>query len=461
MLNKLRQFLKAQNLIAPGGSVTCALSGGADSVAMTYGLLLLREELDISLSAAHFNHHLRGAESDRDEDFVREFCKKYEIPLTVGSGNVIPVDRGLESAAREARYAFFDTLPGLVATAHTADDNAETLLMHLIRGSSLRGLGGIAPRRGKYIRPMLTVTRQEVLNFLEEQNLPHVEDSSNFDLTYARNRLRQEVVPVLQELNPAFISTLTANLDHLREDRDLLEGMAQRAIQEARVTEGRVSIPASTLAALDHPIAVRAVKLLLAKVEYYQISSVHLDQILALAASTSPSASHNLPGDLFVWREYDRLVMSPAANMPAAFSLRLITGPGTFPLDNGWTITVEETLCPDPPEQGEYAWHIAQSTVTYPLILRPRQVGDQLRLPGRRTKTLKKWYIDEKIPRQNREMLPVLADEAGLLGAAGLGPNYPRLAQPGQPALYIQLTAKHRPTPDVEETENEKGPKET
>ena len=206
---------------------------------------------------------------------------------------------------------------------------------------------------------------------------------------------------------------------------------------------------------------MRAVKLLLAKVEYYQISSVHLDQILALAASTSPSASHNLPGDLFVWREYDRLVMSPAANMPAAFSLRLITGPGTFPLDNGWTITVEETLCPDPPEQGEYAWHIAQSTVTYPLILRPRQVGDQLRLPGRRTKTLKKWYIDEKIPRQNREMLPVLADEAGLLGAAGLGPNYPRLAQPGQPALYIQLTAKHRPTPDVEETENEKGPKET
>ena len=150
-----------------------------------------------------------------------------------------------------------------------------------------------------------------------------MEDSSNFDLTYARNRLRQEVVPVLQELNPAFISTLTANLDHLREDRDLLEGMAQRAIQEARVTEGRVSIPASTLAALDHPIAVRAVKLLLAKVEYYQISSVHLDQILALAASTSPSASHNLPGDLFVWREYDRLVMSSSGQhvsglLPAA-----------------------------------------------------------------------------------------------------------------------------------------------
>ena len=430
----------------------------------------LAQERDLHLHAAHFNHQLRGEESQRDETFVTEWCQQRNIPLIIGQGDVAQEakaqGKGVEETARAMRYGFLtqaaqDLGADKLATAHHADDNAETVLLHLVRGAGLDGLTGIPPVRGILIRPLLAIPQSDIAAYLEQEGIPHVEDSSNFDLTYARNRLRQEVVPVLQELNPAFISTLTANLDHLREDRDLLEGMAQRAIQEARVTEGRVSIPASTLAALDHPIAVRAVKLLLAKVEYYQISSVHLDQILALAASTSPSASHNLPGDLFVWREYDRLVMSPAANMPAAFSLRLITGPGTFPLDNGWTITVEETLCPDPPEQGEYAWHIAQSTVTYPLILRPRQVGDQLRLPGRRTKTLKKWYIDEKIPRQNREMLPVLADEAGLLGAAGLGPNYPRLAQPGQPALYIQLTAKHRPTPDVEETENEKGPKET
>ena len=202
MLNKLRQFLKTRNLLSPGDSVTCALSGGADSVAMTYAFLLLQEELDISLSAAHFNHHLRGGESDRDEAFVREFCKKYDIPLTVGSGNVISGNRGLENAAREARYAFFDTLPGPVSTAHTADDNAETLLMHLIRGSSLRGLGGIAPRRGKYIRPMLTVTRQEVLAFLKEQNLPHVEDSSNETDEFLRNRLRHGVMPLLRQENP-------------------------------------------------------------------------------------------------------------------------------------------------------------------------------------------------------------------------------------------------------------------
>ena len=463
-------FADRYNMLPPGSTILVALSGGGDSMALLSVLEKLAQERDLHLHAAHFNHQLRGEESQRDETFVTEWCEKRNIPLIIGQGDVAQEakaqGKGVEETARAMSYGFLtqaaqDLGADKLATAHHADDNAETVLLHLVRGAGLDGLTGIPPVRGILIRPLLAIPQSDIAAYLEQEGIPHVEDSSNFDLTYARNRLRQEVVPVLQELNPAFISTLTANLDHLREDRDLLEGMAQRAIQEARVTEGRVSIPASTLAALDHPIAVRAVKLLLAKVEYYQISSVHLDQILALAASTSPSASHNLPGDLFVWREYDRLVMSPAANMPAAFSLRLITGPGTFPLDNGWTITVEETLCPDPPEQGEYAWHIAQSTVTYPLILRPRQVGDQLRLPGRRTKTLKKWYIDEKIPRQNREMLPVLADEAGLLGAAGLGPNYPRLAQPGQPALYIQLTAKHRPTPDVEETENEKGPKET
>ena len=398
-------FADRYNMLPPGSTILVALSGGGDSMALLSVLEKLAQERDLHLHAAHFNHQLRGEESQRDETFVTEWCEKRNIPLIIGQGDVAQEakaqGKGVEETARAMRYGFLtqaaqDLGADKLATAHHADDNAETVLLHLVRGAGLDGLTGIPPVRGILIRPLLAIPQSDIAAYLEQEGIPHVEDSSNFDLTYARNRLRQEVVPVLQELNPAFISTLTANLDHLREDRDLLEGMAQRAIQEARVTEGRVSIPASTLAALDHPIAVRAVKLLLAKVEYYQISSVHLDQILALAASTSPSASHNLPGDLFVWREYDRLVMSPAANMPAAFSLRLITGPGTFPLDNGWTITVEETLCPDPPEQGEYAWHIAQSTVTYPLILRPRQVGDQLRLPGRRTKTLKKWYIDEK-----------------------------------------------------------------
>ena len=161
MLNKLSAALR--ELVQPGDTLVCAVSGGADSVALLFGMYLLREKLQLRLSAAHFNHHLREGESDEDEAFVREFCARYEIPLTVGGAFVQPGKKGLEAAAREARYAFLRSLPGKIATAHTADDNAETLLMHLLRGTGLKGLGGIAPVNGPLIRPMLNITRQEVV----------------------------------------------------------------------------------------------------------------------------------------------------------------------------------------------------------------------------------------------------------------------------------------------------------
>ena len=153
MQNKLLNFIREEHLIAPEDTIICAVSGGADSVALLFALYLLKDKLNIRLEAAHFNHHLRGEESRRDEDFVRDFCARYEIPLHVGGEQVQPGKKGLEAAARDARYAYLQSLDGKIATAHTADDNAETVLLHLIRGTGLKGLGGIAPRRGKLIRP--------------------------------------------------------------------------------------------------------------------------------------------------------------------------------------------------------------------------------------------------------------------------------------------------------------------
>ena len=177
MQNKLFRFLRQYDMVSPGDTVICALSGGADSVALTFGFYLLKEKMGIRLEAAHFNHRLRGEESDRDEAFVRDFCDRYEIPLHVGSGEIRTGEKGLEAAARDARYAFLHTLPGKIATAHTADDNGETVLMHLIRGTGLKGLGGITPVNGNVIRPMLGITRAEVEAFLEEWCLPQIEDS--------------------------------------------------------------------------------------------------------------------------------------------------------------------------------------------------------------------------------------------------------------------------------------------
>ena len=201
MQNKLCAFANRYAMLQPGDRVICAVSGGADSMALLWAFYLLKEKLQISLSAAHFNHHLRGAESDRDEQFVKTFCQDYGIPFVSGSSQVVAGSKGLEAAAREARYAFLRSLPGTIATAHTADDNAETLLMHLVRGTGLKGLGGITPVNGPLIRPMLEITRAEVMAFLEEYSIPFVEDSSNGGDDFLRNRLRHHVMPLLKQEN--------------------------------------------------------------------------------------------------------------------------------------------------------------------------------------------------------------------------------------------------------------------
>ena len=222
MLNKLERFLREQNMIRPGDTVICAVSGGADSVALLFALYLLKEKLDITLEAAHFNHHLRDAESDRDAAFVANLCDRYEIPLHLGEGQIIPGKKGLEAAARDARYAFLRSLPGKIATAHTADDNAETVLMHLIRGTGLKGLGGITPIHGNVIRPMLRITRQEVEAFLEEWCLSHIEDSSNETDAFLRNRIRHHVMPLLVRENPKIAENLSQMALRLRLDEEFL-----------------------------------------------------------------------------------------------------------------------------------------------------------------------------------------------------------------------------------------------
>ena len=224
MLNNMEAFLRRFSMIAPGDTVICAVSGGADSMALLFGLYLLKDKLGIALEAAHFNHHLRGVESDRDEQFVRDFCEGFRIPLHIGSGHVVPGKKGLEAAARDARYAFLRSLPGKTATAHTADDNAETVLLHLVRGTGLKGLGAIAPVSGNVIRPMLSVTRSQVEAFLAEYHVDHIQDSSNDEDDFLRNRLRHHVLPLLKAENPRLAENMSAMALRLRQDEAACPG---------------------------------------------------------------------------------------------------------------------------------------------------------------------------------------------------------------------------------------------
>jgi tRNA(Ile)-lysidine synthase len=215
------------NMIQQGDSLTVALSGGADSVALLHFVV---NYPGINVSACHVNHNLRGAESDSDETFVRDLCKQWHVPLDVHSVNVRALQRkhqSLEEAARAARYDFFATLPGKILTAHTASDNAETVLLNLIRGTGLKGLCGIPPVRENIVRPLILCERADVENYCREHALRFVTDSSNSCEEFTRNRIRLSFVPLVKEINPSFDCVITRMCDILRADNDLLERFAE------------------------------------------------------------------------------------------------------------------------------------------------------------------------------------------------------------------------------------------
>lgn len=444
-------FADRHGMLPAGSTVLCALSGGGDSMALLTCLLALAEARSLTVLAAHYDHQLRGEESQADAAFVADWCRRNRVPLTIGRGDVAAQaareGTGLEETARAMRYAFLEETAravgaAAIATAHTADDNAETVLLHLVRGTGLDGLTGIPPRRGLLIRPLLAVTRREIEAYLAAEAVPHREDSSNADLTFARNRIRHQVMPVLRDLNPAFSHRLAANLTHLRADRDYLEDQARQALPLRQEEEG-VSLSASDLAALPRPLAVRGVKQAMAALGCHQLSAIHLDRVLALAEGEAPSAQIDLPRGLTVRRTYDRLCFCLDARSAQPLPTVPIPGPGVYEMGT-WELEVQETVRQSGTEQEAFAWFLCPRQVDFPLTVRPRRTGDRLRLPGRPEKPLKKWYIEEKIPRRDRDTLPVLTDPRGLVAAAGLGPEASRTAQPGAPALYITLTKTER-----------------
>ena len=402
MLSKLRAFVKQQNLISPGDSIVCAVSGGADSIALLWALYLLKEEWQLSLSAVHFNHHLRGEASDGDEQFVRDFCNGYGIPLYVGSEYVVPDEKGLEAAAREARYRYFATLPGKIATAHTADDNAETVLMHLLRGTGLKGLGGIAPKRNNLIRPLLSVTRSEVEHFLAEYALPHREDDSNHTDLFLRNRLRHHVVPLLKEENPRFSENLSAMALRLRQDEDALAEIANQK-----------PISITALRQESSAIRVRILERFLKESGVPEPEASHIRLAEALIFSDNPSAQGNFPGGITVCRNYDTLEVLAA---PQEGCLQIVCSPAEELINTAEIFTVK-------PQGNVY--------------IRSRQSGDSIRLSGG-TKSLKKLFIDRKIPQSQRNQIPVICDDAGIIGVYGIGVNLDRAAT-SLPATRIHL----------------------
>ena len=451
-LSAAEALCREYHMLPPGAHVLCAVSGGADSVCLLHWLYGLRTRLGLKLTAAHYNHNLRGEESRRDADFVRSFVETCcpDVTLIVGSGDVSGQaarnKTGIEETAREMRYAFLQETARqvgatVIATAHNADDNAETVLLHLIRGSGLRGLTGIPPRRDNVVRPLLTTHRAHIEEYLRMYGLPHVEDSSNRDERFARNRVRRQLLPLLKDMQPQLIDHMSRTARLLAEDEEYLTTQARQALSGLNDIPGGLSVRASAIAAQPDPLAVRMVRLMLDEMtdDGGNCTSTHLQAVVGLCRRDDPSASFSLPNGILVRRVYEQLELIREETVQELTCAPLPL-PGQLTLPGGIITTRQMTY--EENAQTAESFYLACAGVGDGLNIRTRRTGDRLSRPGRPGRTLKKILIDEKMPRHGRDSIPVLDCGGQVAAVIGLGPDTAFLPKSGEACWHITYTSQ-------------------
>ena len=433
-------FCEKYDMFPTGGLILCAVSGGKDSMYLLENLRALAPEYGFSVACAHFDHRLRGEESARDRRFVEDWCRAHGVPCYTGEGNVRAYAAenglGIEEAARCLRYAFLErTAAGAgaarIATAHTADDNAETLLLNLSRGTGLHGLCGIPPVRGRLIRPMLTVTSAEVLHWLEENRVPHVEDSTNEADGCARNIVRHRVLPALRELNAGFDDNAARCAENLRADESLLSSLADEFLEKNR--RGN-ALPAAALAALPEPLAARAVQRMCPR----GLSAAHVGAVLALAAGKNVHGCADLPG-LRVTRDRDRLLFGAAGAVELA-ERALRPGETVEMPEAGLAADCTFIVCCSEIHNSFNIFCFKSDSICGTIKIRSRIDGEKIRLNGRNcTKSLKKLFSEAGLNGPERGLVPVLYDDRGPVAVCGFGIAARCAAQPGDDVLRVTL----------------------
>jgi tRNA(Ile)-lysidine synthase len=433
--------IRRQGLFHAGERVGVAVSGGPDSVLLLHFMKDSALEWGITLAAVHFNHHLRGAESDGDERFVRSLADSLGIGFMGGEAEVARVarekKRNLEATARELRYRFFFSLVDQgrldkLVTAHTANDQAETVLMRLLRGAGTRGLGGIYPLlEGKVARPFLALTRAEIARELEARQLEYRLDSTNLDSRLRRNKVRRELLPLLEkEYNPAIIPLLKNHADRARDEEAFLEQQARERSRPWRLREGaEEKISARALEGFAPAIQRRVLRQMLESLRPggRGIAYTNIEGLLRFALSAQSGRSLPLPGEAVARKEFDWLILGPQSTSPGdnkyAYTVE-VSGEITVPA-LGVTFVLKIV---EPPElAAEYNKRAGNALdaqkVPRRLLLRNWRAGDQFWPAGsRKLRKLKELFRQQKVPRAQRKLWPVLECGEQIVWVRGFPP---------------------------------------
>lgn len=388
-------------------NITVALSGGADSMALLSVLLEIKGKFSLNITAAHFNHRIRGAEADRDEAFVKEYCEKKGVELFLGSGDVPSYAKeqglSLELAARELRYEFLKSVSkGNVATAHTASDNAETVIFNLTRGSGAEGLCGIPPKRDIFIRPLILATREQIEEYCKENDIPFVNDSTNFCDDYTRNKIRHNVIPVLKQINPSFEGAVLKTSSILKEDSSYLNSLADEFLEQ-NLKEDKLRL--EDFKELSVSVAKRVIRKFIEK-EDISPENIHIEEAYNIALFGGKT---NLPKDYHLISKKGYLFFEKEAFMKRK-SVKITESENTF-FEN--CQKVNNLFLNNAVDCDKIIgnWEI-----------RTRLSGDSIRLKGRGcTKPLNKLFSELGIPANLRDEIPVIADEKGIVWVMGVG----------------------------------------
>ena len=423
MICKVLHTIQEYGMIKKGDNVTVALSGGADSMCLLSVLLSLKDELCFNLSAAHVNHGIRGAEAERDSEFVTEYCKKINVPLYSCKINVPEVSsqtgEGLEECGRRLRYEYLYKTAngGLIATAHNLNDRIETFIFNFTRGSGLNGLCSIPPVRDNIIRPLIDCSREEIEEYCKTNSIPYVTDSTNTDVDYSRNRIRHNVLPQLKSINSSFEKSAFRCIESLNCDNEFLASVAD-SVYEKSICNACYS----TEFIKEEPAAIK---------------SRVISKIIKEKTGIIPDSST-------VYRVSDLIETGGVINIISGISLRVKNGVIDFPQQPDLTDWLSEcipgkNILPDATvevlsvnktsaknthnkQTQDLKYTIDKDKITGKIVFRNRKEGDSFRPYGRNcTKTLKKLFNENHVPAENRNRIIVCCDDERIIFVEGFG----------------------------------------
>lgn len=432
--NKFLDTIKEYDMLDRGDHILVAVSGGADSTALLHLLEACKEKLKISLHVAHLNHAIRKGDAELDVRFVQSLAQKLRLPITVETFDVQSYAKeekmGLEEAARQVRYAFYDRVANQVnankiAVGHSADDNVETFLMRLLRGSGIKGLCGIPPERGRIIRPLIKIWRREIEDYVGFLKLVPRRDHTNYESRYLRNRVRLKLIPQLRIYNVNIKEIILQTILLLTDDSGYLESIAEEALAEVYISrkENELKLDIEKIDEWEYPIQGHLLRKAIERIKgnLFELSYKHIRKVLEKLGSAESWELH-LPGGIFVSGNQLELIISreKPKTIPRKSFYYSLAIPGEIELKEiGKKLLVsfeEEVQLSDNPKVA----FVAHSALGKNIIVRSKEDGDRFVPYGMKgSKKLQDYFVDEKIPVKDRESIPIVESQGKIVWLAG------------------------------------------